>query len=113
MVQNGDPSEDNESTGAEGGPGNVDREIVEAVVSVVPTDAHEDGDGRYDYCNAAENHALVYPGHSVACIRDSDTGPNGEDRQIIRVWCNGSPGAFMNNARDCDWAEDLVLYRET
>jgi hypothetical protein len=72
-------------------------------------DYHIDGDGKYDKCNWAEDHALRHPGHSVTVIQDYNVGDNGEAVNILRVTCNGTVDAFINGERNCDWWNEVIL----
>lgn len=70
---------------------------------------HTDGNKKYGRCNIAEDHALNNPGHSVSVIQDITTKEDGSPGTMLRVWCIGTPEAFMNDKRDCEFVEEIDL----
>ncbi len=84
------------STGPFGGP-------AEQVLDY--EEQHVDGEGVYTHCNVAEDHAFLNLGHSVSVIRDRDDA--GEP--ILRVWCLGTPEAYINGVRNCVYFEEVRI----
>jgi hypothetical protein len=64
---------------------------------------------RPEWRGVSEDHAIDFPGHSVTTILGLSINEDGEGIAVLRVACNGSPDAYINGERDCEWYEEIPL----